>query len=438
MNESKRAITRTTGRFILLIFLWSGAWEASAQTKSNVPAEQWRQDIDTLQQRLPALHPNFFARYPRPDFVRDMDNLKASLAGKSDFQIALELQGIVAKAGDAQTRLDLTDLMLREKIIPFALSAWSDGLYISATVKQFEAGGGAKILKVNGLDAQEALTKMGRFAAQENEYTHRRDALSWFRFPVALRMAGLTSTDTLALLVEKKNGQTAVIRLYPLDPANPANRAAMQPIVVQPPQPDLRWRPVAGFFTQTWLTADSVLYVRYDRCVSRETLLAMGDTASAGQLPAFQVFADSIFTFLAKTPQAKVLVDLRFNPGGKPSDGIALARRFAALPQAQRPAQLFVATNIFTQGAATEVAACFSSVAGATLIGEASGTRPNHYDGVRQFLLSRSRITVQFSTQYRPVQPEDTPVLLPRVVIPVTFEQYRLGQDPVLDFVRNK
>ncbi len=423
-------------RFNLIFLLLCLSFGGQAQT--NLSVEQWRQDIDTLQRRLPILHPNFFATYAPQDFARDVQNLRANLAGQSDFQIALQLQAIVAKAGDAQTRLEFTGLMMREKVIPFALSAWSDGLYISATVKRFEKTSGTKVLKINGLSIEEALAKMGRFATQENEHSNRRDALSWFRFPAALRMAGIATTDTLLLLVENKSGQTGTARLYPLDPTNPTDRASMAPIVVQPQQPDLRWQPGTGFFSQSWLPADSVLYIRYDRCLSQEMALASGDAAGAAQLPSFQVFADSIFAFLAKNPYAKVLVDLRFNPGGRAADGIALAQRFAALPKAQRPAQFFVATNVFTQGAATEVAACLSAVGGATLIGEASGTRPNHYDGIRQFLLPYSRITVQFATQYRPVRKSEARVLTPQIVIPVTFEHFRNGRDPVFDFVRNR
>ncbi len=438
LSRSRAAAAHSTGRFLFLMAFLLCAWVAPAQKKSALTAEQWRQDIDTVQQRLFLLHPNLFMIYPHPDFTQDITNLKAHLADKSDFQIALELQSIVAKAGDGQTYLDLTEMSMQEKVIPFALSAWSDGLHVSATVKRFEQINGAKVLKINGLDALAALDKMGRFVAKENEYTYQRDALGWFRFPVALRIAGVSKTDTLTLVVEKKDGKTATVQIFPLDPTKPGNRAALQPVVVQPLKPDLRWQSATGIFTRTWLATDSVLYVQYNRCVSRETLQSLGDTDGAAKLPSFKAFSDSLFNFLAKKPYAKVLIDLRFNPGGKPSDGINLAQRFAALPKAQHPAQIFVATNVFTQGAATEVAACFTSIAGATLIGETSGTKPNHCDAARQFLLPNSHIPVLCAIQYRPVQKSHAHVLTPQVVIPVTFEQYRNGRDPVLDFVRNK
>lgn len=423
-------------RFRLILLLLAVVSVTWAQGRFS-PA-QWRQDIDSLQRQLPAVHPNFFATYPRKNFEQDLQNLKATLTGKSDFQIGLELQTIVARAGDAQTRLDLTNLMMGEKVIPFALSVWAGELHVSATIQQFAQMSGARILRVNGLSAPEALAKMGRFVAQENEYTNQRDALTLFRFPAALRMAGVSTTDTLALLVEKKDGQQALVRAYPLDPSKPPSRADTGPVVIEPLKPDLRWQQVASFFNLQWLPADSVLYVPYNYCYSQEMSLAIGDTASAGNYPSFQVFADSLFTFLAKTPPAKVLIDLRFNPGGDAADGVAWARRFAALPQAQRPAQLYVAINLFTQNAALEVAAALTSVGGATLIGEPSATRPNHFAGIRQLSLPNTQLPVLFATQYRAVQKGNSTVLTPRILIPVTFEHYRNGRDPVLDFVRGK
>ncbi|MEO6038536.1 MAG: hypothetical protein ABIQ93_08985, partial [Saprospiraceae bacterium] len=403
--------------------------------QGKLPADSWRQDIDSLQRQLPALHPNFFATYPRQAFEQALTKLKTQLSGKTDFQIALELQTIVAKAGDAQTRLDFTEMMMHEKVIPFALSVWAGELYVSATIQRFEKISGAKILKINGLTTTEALAKMGRFVAQENEYTTLRDALTYFRFPMALQLAGVSTTDTLALLVEKRPGQQELVKIYALDPAKPPNRSDSGPVVVQPQKPDLRWQQASSFFTQQWLPKDSVLYVQYNHCLSREMSLAIGDSLSAAQFPPFQIFTDSMFAFIARTPYAKVLIDLRFNSGGDPADGLAWAKRLAALPKSQRPAQLFVATNLFTQGAATEVAATFASL-GAKLIGEPSGTRPNHYDSVRQFFLPNSHVAVQFGMRYRQVQKGKSTVLAPKVLIPVTFDQYRSGHDPVLDYVR--
>ncbi|MEO6758307.1 MAG: hypothetical protein ABIO24_02555 [Saprospiraceae bacterium] len=418
--------------YFIFIFLL-GCFTAGAQSKIGVAG--WTQDIDSLQRQLPALHPDFFTLYPKKDWEQDLGRLKSQLAGKTDFQTALALQTIVAKVGDAQTRLDFTALMLHEKVIPFALSVWAGDLYVSATIQRFAAASGVKILRINGLSTREALHKLDIFVGQENQYTTLRDALTWFRFPEALKMAGITTNDTLNLLVEKKDGQPELVQIYALDPAKPPNRAEAAPVVIQPMKPDLRWQPAQTFFNQLWLPADSVLYVQYNRCLSREMSLAIGDSMTAEQYPSFRVFADSMFNFLAKTPYAKVLIDLRYNAGGDPSDGILWAKRIDALPKNKRPKKLYVATNLFTQGAATEVAYTLASV-GAKLIGEPSGTSLNHYDGVRQFFLPNSQVAVQFPILYRQIQKGKSTVLEPKVLIPVSFEQFRNGLDPVLDYVR--
>lgn len=438
LGRLQGAIAQKLGQILFLVSFLLCAWVAPAQNKSKLTPEQWNQDIDTLVKLLPLLHPNLYTISPVNDFMADIAKVKTNLAGKSDIQIALELQAAVAKAADAQTRLDFPELLMKERLIPLAISSWSDGLHVSATVKKFEQLIGAKLLKINNLEIEDALKKMGRFVARENAFTYQRDALSWFRFPAAFRMAGISTTDTLTLMVEEKNGKLATVKVYPIDPTLPANRNAMQPVVSQPQKPDLRWQSITGLFTQQWLPTDSVLYVQYNQCISREALLAMGDTDGAAKAPSFQTFSDSVFAFLAKTPYAKVLIDLRFNTGGRPNDGVMMAQRFAKLPKDRRPAKLFVATNVFTQGSAVEVAGCMTTLAGATLIGETSGTKPNHYDLVRQFYLPNSHIMVQYSSEYRPLQKGHGHLLTPKVVIPVTYAQYMNGRDPVLDYVREQ
>ena len=73
--------------------------------------EQWQADISILQRELPKRHPDFYRFYPQPEFDADIQALQSKLSGKTDLQIGLELQTIVAKARDAQTRLELAPLL---------------------------------------------------------------------------------------------------------------------------------------------------------------------------------------------------------------------------------------------------------------------------------------------------------------------------------------
>lgn len=419
-------------KYLPLLILLLAAYRLPAQNARLTP-QQWQADLEFLGKALPAQHPAF-ARDPYAQrFQGELKKLSQNLAGRSDFEIALELQTLLAGAGDAHTQLDLMLWMQRQPLVPISFGSYDDGVFVSATVRQFQAALGKKVLKINGLSVEEATRRIGRFVAVENEYSLKKDAWLWFRFPAALRQAGVGTTDTLELTLENADGQVENMRLFPPDFSK---MAAMQLAQFKPTDPDLRWQPQTELFTLRWLPDDKILFVLYNRCFSREMALAAGDSSLARGLPPFQPFADSIFAILEKTPDARLLIDLRFNTGGTASDGIALADRLAALPSVNRPDRLFVATNQYTFSGAVQVAAYFGEKTRATLLGEPPAQRPNHFGEVRNITLPNSGLTVLSSTRFLRSLPGDPATLTIDKPVPMRFQHFREGRDPVLDYVK--
>ena len=407
----------------------------SAQAQPT-PAERWQADIDFLQRELPKHHPDFYRYYPQQNFETDLATLRDNLGGKTDLQFALELQSIVAKARDAHTLLDLTPLLQHRPIIPIGFGWYADGLYVSATVKKFAPALGKRVLEINGMKPEAALEKTARFFARENDEAPLKDGPQWLRFPEANRIAGVSQTDTLALLVVDDKGQRYFLKVHPLDFQK--DRTGAQPATFAPKSPDLRWNPIKQVFSLNWLAQDSIVYLQYNACMGREMMLADGDSLSASQLPPFQPIADSLFRLLDRYPGARFFFDLRFNYGGNPADGIALAEKIASLAFVNLPHRVYVATNRYSDGAAVEIAATFSKITNATLIGEAPAQRPNYFSDLQSFYLPNSRVQVFHTTRPVDVLPGnpdkiriDRPVELP-------FSDFRDGRDPVLDFVRGK
>jgi hypothetical protein len=416
---------------LLLIILGHGS--VSAQ----IGVEQWRADIAVLQRELPKRHPNLHKYYPRQAFETDLANLSENLGGKSDLHIALELQSIVARVRDAQTRVELTPLLQQSgKVIPVGLGWYADGLYVSGTVKRFEPTLGKKVLEINGIETTEALSRMARLFAVENNESARKDGPTWLRFPEAMRLAGVAKDDTMALLLEDEKKQRYFVKTYPLDFRK--DKSALQQAQFVPKNPDLRWDPMKQVFSLNWLESDRIVYLQYNGCYSREMALAMGDSASASQLPPFQQYVDTLFALLERRPDARFFLDLRFNNGGNPADGIALAKRLAASPFINLPNRIYVATNRYTAAAAVEIAATFRTETNAILLGEPPAQRPNHSGDPSFLLLPNSHLQVFHSTRPVQVLPGDPDTLQPDIPIELPFEAFREGRDPVLDYVRGK
>lgn len=415
---------------LLALFLVNGT--LAAQTA----VQRWQTDIQFLKQELPKRHPDFYRYYPQANFEADLAQLTANLEGKSDLQIALELQSIVAKAQDAHTRLELSPLLQQSKVIPVGMGWYADGLYVSGTVKKFAPALGKRILEINGMKTEAALERMSQFFARENDEAPRRDGAQWLRFPEAFRLAGVSNTDTLALLMADENNQRYFIKTFPID--FKTDKTGLQPAQYVPKNPDLRWDPMKQIYSLNWLEQDSIVYLQYNACYSQEMQLALGDSLGASQLPPFQPFADSVVAILDRHPGARFFFDLRFNNVGYPGDGIALAQRLAAMPFVNLPNRLYVAVNRFTAGAAVEIAATFQAKTNATLIGETPPQRPNHFGDPKDLILPNSRIQVFYGSRAVQAVPGNPATLRLAVPIPLPFEAFRDGRDPVLDYVRGK
>ncbi len=399
--------------------------------------EAWRADMDFLQRELPRRHPDLFRYYSQEAFERALDSLVAQSANKSDLEVGLALQAVLARFRDLNTRVELSGLFQQSgKVIPIGLGWYAGGLYVSATVKRFAPALGRRVVAINGLSPEEMFERLGRFIPQENAEALRRDGPQWLRFPLAVALAQAGEGDTLAMLLADDTGKTFGIYVYPIDFRR--DKEGAQPLQFVPKTPDFRWNPLKQVFSLHWSEAQQVVYVQYNGCFGSEMALAVGDSAAARQLPPFQPILDSLLTLMDNYPLARLFFDLRFNNSGSPADGIRLVEQLAARPLVNQPNRLYVAVNRYTAGPAVEIAAAFRQRTRATLIGEPPAQRPNHFGDPDFILLPNSRLQVFYGR--RPVQllagnpdvlPIDVPMELP-------FDAFRNGSDPLLDYVRQQ
>jgi hypothetical protein len=71
----------------------------------------------------------------------------------------------------------------------------------------------------------------------------------------------------------------------------------------------------------------------------------------------------------------------------------------------------------------------------ATLIGEPTAGKPNHFGEVRTLELPNSAIKVSYSTKYFRDSDDDSPSLRPDILVEQTSADYLVGHDPVLDAI---
>ncbi len=409
----------------------------AAVSFAQLTPQQWQADIAFLKKELPARHPDFFKRITPEMWHTALDGIAAGVEQKSDLRVALELQTAVARAVDAKTRLEFVQLLQTNKVIPIAFGWYADGLYASATVQKFEPALGKKIRTINGLDPETALEKLNIYVGSDNQAGLKRDGPMWLRFPLAFRLAGLSRNDSLALELENPNGETTTVFVYPPD-MRKAGRSDMMPAQLSPKNPDLRWQPVSieELYKYIWMEEQQIFFLQYNICLSREMAEARGDMENTGQLPLFQPVVDSLLQIMRAYPDARFFLDLRFNRGGLPEDGIALAKLLGAEKEINKPGRLFIAINGYTAPAPTRIALAFREFTKAQLIGEPTGERPVYTGEEDKFQLPNSNVFVVHPRTLLAAPKNTKDALYPDVLLPLQFADFREGRDPVLDYVR--
>ena len=103
-------------------------------------------------------------------------------------------------------------------------------------------------------------------------------------------------------------------------------------------------------------------------------------------------------------------------------------------PTLNQDGHLFVIIGPITFSAALANAIHFRDQTKAMLVGEPIGEKPNSWSENDEFVLPRSHLTVSYSTKYYEFAPGES-VITPKQLIVPTWEEFRDGRDPVLEWI---
>ena len=378
----------------------------------GLSTEEWRKDLRHLAAELPRRHGDAFHTVSRGTFEDSVRALEARLPSLEDHEVFAALGRLVAMVGDGHTYLQIPGTLRR---YPVRLYAFGDTLRITHAAAGHERLLGGRVLAIGGGPIREAERLVGRQIARENEQYVRKELPYFLTFAELLHAHGVVpDLGPAEWTIETPSGEPVSVSLAPVGPGEEVrlvSAARATPIYRRQPGEDLWY---------TFLPESGTLYLGFRGYPAR---------------PDFGAFFDEVFRFAAENPVERLVIDLRENSGGdftKVRD--LLLPRLQAHPLNAR-GRLFVAIGRHTFSAAMTSAADFLKETNATLVGEPTGARPNGWQEKGQFILPNSHLPVSVSTKYYRFLDEDLPAVIPHEHIPLTWEDYRVGQDPVLEWI---
>jgi uncharacterized protein len=379
----------------------------SATAGAKLTAKQWHDDLGVFARELASRHANAFHHITRAQFDEEVAALDRQLDTLDSDAIYIGLDRIAASIGDAHTFVRFPADSARLQIV----IAHFDGVYRVALIAPgLEQALGARIVNIEGTPIARVRELIESITPAEEPRVGESLIPQHMALGLVLHGLGIApSRDLVHFTLADDAGHEFVVAVH----AGPLDKLVS--LVTNPPlfrqDPDKR-------FWFTWLPGPRAVYCNFRGYQDLETN------------------AQALLEFVAEKHAEKLIIDLRQNGGGDYFEGLRhLVEPIRKLPEINRKGHLFVLIGVQTFSAAMANAAHFRQMTAATLVGRTIGESPNSYQEPRERTLPNSKLVFRYSTKLYEFNKDGENAIRPDHEVTTTWEEYKAGRDPVMDWV---
>jgi hypothetical protein len=409
-------------------------------------AALWRQDLDYLVKRIEIMHPDPYSFITKSEFHKLKNKLSREIPSMNEAEIVISIAELVAKLRDGHTRMgieysDPQWLNQTFHLLPVIMYPFDDGIYIMAGMPEYRELVGSQVVKIGNMPAAEAARKLGPLYGHDNRFGQLKTLYYTLGFAEMLKHIGaVESVDKIALTLRNQKNKKVEIEISTVPLLNMArflgtwypqadtglatmNEGAANPLPI--------WlkRQRGEKFGFEYLPEDKIMVLQ----INSLNYPHGDETGPFGKL------CTQFFEAFDGSGAKKLVIDIRANDGGNHVE-LPLLRGIIARPRIDRHDRLFLIIGRVTYSAAVHFTTVFSRYTNATLIGEPTAGRPNHYGAIRRFTLpNHPRVTITCSIDYyQDSQPFDfNTTHFPDIRTPILSSDYRNNIDPALKAVKN-
>lgn len=384
---------------------------AASEDKLSLAAQQWREDLAYFAKELPKRHPDAFANIPKDKFETAVAELNEKIDHLNSDEIYVGLDRLAIMIGDAHTYVEFP----RDNAnLPLDIRRFGNETRVVIVAPGYEQALGARVIAIQSVPLAQARELAATVTPVAETASLKQARIDGFLTTgMALHGLGIVPDRNVArYTLARDDGKQFVVDFKALSAGEEpkwVHVAAQLPLSEQH---------VNGSAVCAYIREARTLYcnVRWIR-----------DLAGP---------AKEMFGTLRREHPDKLVIDLRQNGGGDYNVGLKhLIEPLRKEKDINRKGHLFVLIGPNTFSAAMSNAAQFRSMTEATLVGQSIGERPNSYQEVKQFTLPNSHFIVHYSTRYYKFVEGPENVIAPDQEIIPTWEEYKSGHDPVLEWV---
>lgn len=437
MESVLSARPRNRFAFLVLVSLMAVPFQASAQ--SVLTAQQWREDLRYLADQISQTHPGAFHQITQQQFETAVANLDARIPALSDQEVEVEFARLVALLGEGHSRLSLPglpdpmsdvpeitpfkDARLAFRRVPVKLYLFSDGLFVTAATPEFQSLVGARVLRIGGRPAEDALDAVRPVVNRDNDMGLRLISPDLVVIPdllFALHLIADPSRESFTF--HTSDGKDADVELPPLP-------AGAQPT----------WRESDENFHRSlpfYLAhSDKNLWAEY--LADSRTAFVRINVIQDSPSESVPQFAREVDSLVASHSAKRLVIDLRDCHGGDNQKFRALLLALIRDVRINQPGKVFVIIGRATFSAAVNAASDLERLSNAIFVGEPTAGAPSSWGDPRKISLPNSGLIVRISTIYwRDWTPDvSRPWIAPDIPAAASSADHFAARDPAMDAV---
>jgi len=378
--------------------------------RSQAPApaltpNQWREDLNFLATNLSIRHANAFHFVSREAFEKEVKDLNSQI---------VRMDQIANTIGDGHTYIRIPSDAPMFKV-RFESFGEDYRLVAAAETPATRSAIGGKLLKVGDVPVERVRQLLLTLTPGDETGALRavRSAALLKQGVVLYGLGILPKRDMARYTVLTDDGRQETLQVS----ASPNTDATEAGWLEAVPTPPLWLQRPADPFWCSYLSESRTGY-----CAFR-SYKDLKDTSKA------------LRDLLAQHPE-NLVIDLRLNPGGDFTLGLRyLVKPIRKSKSLNRKGHLFVLIGPKTFSAAMSNAAHFRKQTSALLVGEPIGEKPNSYQEARDMVLPNSHWDARYSVKFYHFAPGEENLIRPDQQTTETWDDYRAGRDPALNWV---
>ncbi|NAS13684.1 tetratricopeptide repeat protein [Poritiphilus flavus] len=415
---------------ILLVVL-SITLTNNAIAQEKLTAEQWQADLDYLQEQVHSEYPFLFKKITQEAWDKQVADLRAEIPSLAEHEIKVGLSRMVSAFEYGHTQVPFSTLA-KDAVLAVNLYHFKDGIHVEGVQKDDSKALGAKVLAINGMPIEEALSKIRPVVPAENEQYFKGYGLRFLTVPSVLHAQGITETlqQEVSLSLEK-DGK----RFTHSFSAIPLEDMSRDYLFTKPNENWLSVRDAAE--TPFYLKQLNDKYFYFELLEGTKTLYVRQSSVFDHPEETLKDFYARLFNFIDTQGVEKLIYDVRLNGGGNNYNNIHFMKGIMARPELNKKGNFFFVIGRNTFSACQNLTNDVETFTEAILVGEPTSENKNFYGDNQLVQLPNSGVKAYLSFAWWQDKPqwENADATTPNFYAEPTFEEYRTNQDPVLSLI---